>query len=336
MRELQPTEVFKTYWEFAARRQNVYFNRLKGEPQPWSRDEILQQYRFTNAYRAADRVSQYLIKEIQYNHERSSRPGDLFLRTLLFKIFNKIETWEAIETAHGKPIEVSTINYDLIAKVLSERMSRAMPIYSAAYIMPSPKFGFDRKFANHLALIKKMIEDALPERLRQRPNLSDVYDLLLSYSGLGPFLAFQFTIDLNYSSLLAFEEDEFVVAGPGAIDGISKCFENHKNYKPTEIIYHVTANQDYYLNHYGVKFQSLFGRKLKPIDCQNLFCEISKYARVAHPDIEGVSGRKRIKQSYSRNYNQLSEPYFPDRWGINKNVKTFVAQLPAHAGLQLV
>ena len=336
MTKLIPTKVFKTYWRFAAERQNVYFNRLESKPKPWSQDEIINRYRFTNAYRAADRVSQYLIKEIQYHPERSTRPEDVFFRTLMFKIFNKIDTWEAIEKANGKPVEVSTINNDAIAKTFSERMAKGIPIYSAAYIMPSPQFGFKRKFENHLALIEKMIEDNLPERLRQRPNLSDVYDLLLSYSGLGPFLAFQFTIDLNYSTLLNFEEDDFVVAGPGAIDGISKCFENYRDLKPAEIIFHVTANQDNYLDEYGVKLRTLFGRKLKPIDCQNLFCEISKYARVAHPDVTGISGRTRIKQSYTQNVNHFPEPYFPERWGINKNVKSFISKHPKKADLQLL
>ena len=31
----------------------------------------------------------------------------------------------------------------------------------------------------------------------------------------------------------------------------------------------------------GMKFQSLWGRSLQLIDCQNVFCEVSKYARVA-------------------------------------------------------
>ena len=132
-----------------------------------------------------------------------------------------------------------------------------------------------------------------------------------------------------------FDEDEFVVAGPGAIDGISKCFENYKDYKPADIINHVTANQEKYLNEYGVEFQTLFGRKLKPIDCQNLFCEISKYARVAHPNIKGVSGRTRIKQAYSQNQNILPDPFFPDSWGINNNVKNFVSKYPVRASLNL-
>lgn len=241
-----------------------------------------------------------------------------------------------MERANGQPIEESTANYDLINRGLERRMSKGIPVYSAAYIMPSPKFGNKRKYKNHLALINQMIEDNLPERIRQRPALSDVYELLLSYSGIGPFLAFQFTIDLNYSSLLDFEEDDFVVAGPGAIDGISKCFENYRCFNPAEIIYHVTANQDKYLEEYGVNFQTLFGRKLKPIDCQNLFCEISKYARVAHPDVEGISGRKRIKQGFVQSGNHLPVPYFPDKWGINKNVEEFLIEFPQISGSKLI
>ena len=60
-----------------------------------------------------------------------------------------------------------------------------------------------------------MMEDRLPERVRQAQSLRSVYDLILRYPGIGPFLAFQYTIDLNYSSIMDFEESEFVVAGPG-------------------------------------------------------------------------------------------------------------------------
>ena len=40
---------------------------------------------------------------------------------------------------------------------------------------------------------------------------------------MGDFLAFQLLIDLNYSNLTDFSEMDFVVAGPGARDGIRKC-----------------------------------------------------------------------------------------------------------------
>ena len=43
-----------------------------------------------------------------------------------------------------------------------------------------------------------------------------MFEILRSYPSLGNFLAFQFTIDLNYSELTRFSEMDFVVAGPGA------------------------------------------------------------------------------------------------------------------------
>jgi hypothetical protein len=56
-RPIAVTSVFDTYWRFAAARQHIYEARLAGRPGPWTADPILRQHRFTNCYRAADRVS---------------------------------------------------------------------------------------------------------------------------------------------------------------------------------------------------------------------------------------------------------------------------------------
>src|SRR4051794_37958520 len=58
--------VFRTYWKFAADRQAIFEARIAGQPAPWTTDEILQRYRFCNAFRAADRVSQHLIQNAAY------------------------------------------------------------------------------------------------------------------------------------------------------------------------------------------------------------------------------------------------------------------------------
>lgn len=294
----------------------MYERRLRSSPPPWTEDGILRRFRFTNTYRASDRVSQFLIKEVQYAPERSQDTREIFFRTILFKIFNKIETWEKLEKHVGR-IEGRFPDYDRMDDVL-ERMRQASPIYSAAYIMPSPRMGLERKHSNHLALLRKMMADNLPDRVRQAQSLSHVYELLLSYPGVGRFLAFQYAIDLNYSVMLDFDEADFVVAGPGALDGISKCFSSTAGWTPERIIMWVTERQDREFAARGIEFGGLMGRPLKPIDCQNLFCEISKYARMAHPSVTGVSGRTRIKQSYKYSTRPLPAPFFPPRWGINR------------------
>ena len=313
--QIEPTVVFDKFWWFAAERLEMYYRRLAGVSPPWTNDSILSAYRFTNTYRATDRVTQYLIREIQYDSNRPQTPNELFFRTLFFKVFNKIETWEAIECKHG-PLLWASVDLNELDNTLSELRRRGSRIYSAAYIMPSPRFGSSRKHTNHLKLIEKMMHDRLPERLQQAPDLESVYKGLAPYPGLGPFLSFQFTIDLNYSRLFEFDETEFVVAGPGAVDGISKCFESVTGMTPEEIIFWVTHRQEQEMEKRSIQFPGLFGRPLQPIDCQNLFCEVSKYARVKYPNFSGRTKRRRIKQSFRLDDRPIPTPFFPPRWGL--------------------
>ncbi|HEX7193517.1 MAG TPA: nucleotide kinase domain-containing protein, partial [Chthoniobacterales bacterium] len=85
MDKLQPTVVFESYWRLAAERHAIYLKRLKGEPPPWTNDPILQAHKFTNAFRAADRVSQYCIKDVIYQGG-SMDPEEVVFRVLLFKL----------------------------------------------------------------------------------------------------------------------------------------------------------------------------------------------------------------------------------------------------------
>src|ERR1700733_10359627 len=202
---MTPTVVFDTYWRFAAERLAIFYRRYGDATGPWTSDPILKAYRFTNAYRAADRVSQYLIREVQARPDRSRAVREIVFRTMLFKIFNRIDTWEALEQRLGA-IEWRGIDLAKLDRTLEDLRSRGQKIYSAAYIMPSPLLGHRRKHSNHIALLAQMMEDRLPERVRQTRSLRSVYDLILRYPGIGPFLAFQYTIDLNYSSIMDFEE----------------------------------------------------------------------------------------------------------------------------------
>ena len=310
-----PTPVFDTYWRFAAERQEVFFRRLAGARGPWTADAILREYRFTNPYRAADRTSQYLIRRVIYDRERPAE--DVFFRVLLFKIFNKIETWEALESELG---ELGVANFDLgrFDAVLSGLRRRGTSIYSAAYIMPSgsPPFAAPRKHLSHLMLLEKMLRDELPARIARTTSLKQVFVMLRSYPMMGDFLAFQYAIDLNYSPLTDHSEMDFVVAGPGARDGIRKCFASLGGLNEADLIRVVASRQEEEFGGRGIAFRTLWGRPLQLIDVQNLFCEVDKYARVAHPEFGGLSGRTRIKRRF-RPQDRPEDVFFPPKWGIN-------------------
>lgn len=319
--ELRPTPVYDTYWKFAAMRQEVFFNRMSGSDSPWTDDSIIQKYKFTNAYRASDRVSQYLIRHVIYENEHYT-PEDQCFRILFFKLFNKIETWNYVKDALGE-ITYSSYNYDRYNDLLLKKIESKDKIYSAAYIMPSGKscFGFDKKHQNNLKLLEHMMETGFSKKIAEAKSLKELYEVLLSYPTLGKFLAFQFAIDINYSELCDFSEMSFVIAGPGAQNGIKKCFGDLKGYKYEDIIKYVAERQDEEFEKRGIHFKTLFGRELQLIDCQNLFCETDKYARVAHPDICGVNDRKRIKQQYLDRKLEKIDYFYPPKWGLNDKIK---------------
>ena len=314
---IETTEVYDTYWKFAALRQDAFFNKIENKSYPWSNDSIINTYRFTNAYRAADRVSQYLIRDVIYSPEFSDPPNEVLFRILLFKLFNKIDTWELIRSEIDIP-NYEEYDFDRYNEVLNEAFTAGETIYSAAYIMPSVKssFGYLRKHSNHLKLIEFMLENNTAEKLSQAKNMQSAFEIIKSYPGLGNFLAYQLLIDINYSTIINFSESEFVMPGPGALGGISKCFKNTAGLSEKEIIKIVADRQEIEFERLGLSFKSLWGRKLQLIDCQNLFCEVDKYSRVRHPNITGNSKRTRIKQKYKRNHEPI-EYWFPPKWNLN-------------------
>lgn len=313
---IKTTAVFDTYWRFAAERQNIFFHRTRGEQPPWTADPIFARYRFTNAYRAADRVSQFLIQHVQGNGPQD--PRALFFRTILFKLFNRIETWQLLEFSLG-PIAPETYDYRAYDRVLTDAMAQGRRIYSAAYIMPSGGAGVARKHRAHLKLLESMMGNNLPFRLPNCKSMLEAFYLLRAFPMIGDFLAYQYVTDLNYSALTNFSEMEFVTPGPGARSGIQKCFVDRGSYSESDIVRWMADHQDEEFSRRGIEFHSLWGRPLQLIDCQNLFCEVDKYARVFHPDVLGLAGRVRIKQEYRPNPEPI-DYRFPPKWGLNERI----------------
>ena len=314
-----PSKAYKIYWQFAVERQNIFFKRSESITSPWTKDPLLRKYKFTNVYRASDRVSQYLIKNIIYKGNQS--PQETFFRILLFKIFNKISTWELLKSFLDD-ISYEQFSFDKYNKILSAAVEQNKVLYSGAYIMTSGErvFGFKRKFQNHLKLIDLLMINNVPEKVSNAKSLSDVFSILIGFPTIGTFLAYQYLIDLNYSPLIDFCENEFVVPGPGAKNGIKKCFTNYGDYSEVDIIKMVQDSQNQEFEKLGKKFKSLWGRPLQLIDCQNLFCEVDKYTRVFYPEFNELFGQKRIKQLFAPS-SQRIDYWYPPKWGINERIE---------------
>ena len=288
---------------------------------------MLSAHRFTNAYRAADRVSQHLIRHVAYKGDQAVE--EVVFRVLLFKFFNKVSTWQRLCAAFGMP-SAQSFSVEAYDAELTRAFRHGDRIYSAAYIMPAAAPGVPRKHLTHLQLLLRMLDDRLPERLASCTSMRAGYDLLLGYRGVGPFLAYQLITDLNYSRVLGFSEMEFVMPGPGARSGLRKCFADFGDYDEADLIRLVAERQEEEFAQRGIRFEDLWGRQLQLIDCQNLFCEVDKYARVAHPDVQGVGGRSRIKQRFQADPEPI-DVWFPPKWGLNERLPSRPVIQPARS-----
>ena len=183
---IKPSHVFDTYWRFAVERQNIFFKRVHGEPAPWTADKILLDHKFTNAYRASDRVSQYMIRSVIYRDDLPSTPQEVFFRTILFKIFNKIETWEMLEKTCG-PITWKSYDFERFDKVLTLAQNVEISIFSGAYIMASGSGAFadNKKHRSYLRLLEKMMADELPAKLAAAPTMQQAFLLIKAYPMMG-------------------------------------------------------------------------------------------------------------------------------------------------------
>lgn len=309
-------EIYNTYWYCAAERQEIFFKRLKNETPPYSSDPIFQTFKFCNTYRANDRVSQFLIKDIIYKFNDLS-PSDQLFRIIFFRLLNKIETWETLEKKLGR-VELKNFDFQIYSSLLEEIKIENKVIYGNAFILcANDAFKQKAKHKNHLALLESIFKTDIKNKLLNSKSLKELFENLKELPLIGNFMAYQIAIDLNYSEIFDFNENDFTVAGPGAERGIKKCFADLEGKSKEYIIQYMVENQDIEFERLGLKFKNLFGRKLHAIDCQSLFCETDKYCRVKYPELK--SNRVRMKSKYTPTMRKI-EYFYPPKWKLEENL----------------
>lgn len=318
--------VYELYWRFASRRQAAFERRLDGRSAPWSDDPILQQFKFCNVYRAADRVSQYMIRNVCYA-ENAGSPADRAFQIVAFRTFSKIRTWERLKELLGAPPRIEDLADGRFVGSLNQIKREEGGLYTGAFILCANKaFGHHEKHRNHAALFEKMfVQDAVADRLIGANAFESIVRTLEGYPLMGPFMAYQTAVDLNYSELTNFSENDYTQAGPGALRGLAKVFENLGDYSPSEAIRLMVDQQQVEFERMDLPFSGLFGRPLHAIDCQGLFCETDKYCREAAPEL--LSNRSRIKARYRPSATSL-QLFFPPKWRLEQSARTIPAAFP--------
>jgi len=312
--------VYELYWTFASRRQAAFERRMAGMAAPWTEDPILQTFKFCNVFRAADRVSQYMIRDVAYEVDAGDAADRIF-QIVAFRTFSNIDTWEGVKEVLGRAPRLSDLASGAFETALDRTKARTGRLYTGAFILCATKaFGHDEKHRNHVALFRHMFfEKDLAKRVLGANSLEGLVVQLQTFPLIGPFMAYQTAIDLNYSELLGFDENDYTQAGPGALRGLKKAFVELGDYSPSDTIRWMVDRQEQEFSRLGLPFSGLFGRPLHAIDCQGLFCELDKYCREAVPSL--LSNRSRIKARFAP-VARLPDLFFPPKWGITGKLQS--------------
>lgn len=311
----QPTVraiAYDHFWEFTSERQRVFEQRLTNPIGPWTDNPILARYKFCNVFRAADRVSQYLIREVAYGSEHESDEDRAF-QIVAFRHFSNIATWNSVVGILGHPPRLEDLASDAFENALTITRAQNGGLYTGAFILcATDSYGRRIKHLNHVELFRHMfLRSDLAGDVLAASSLAEIFSLLKAYPLTGDFMSYQLAIDLNYSSLVHFSENDFTQPGPGAVRGLKKIFVDPGDLGQRELIMWLVERQHEEMDKRGLAFNGLFGRPLHAIDAQNLLCEVDKYLRVAEPQL--TSGRTRIKATFT----PKSDPVrlaFPPKW----------------------
>lgn len=313
------------YW--MCERMNIFWRKWRGDEKPWTDDPILREFSFTNVYRCLDRVSQYLLAHVIYNGKHYE-PEDMFFRILIFKHFNKIETWELLEKKFGDIVYCGSDNLDEMADYLDDVVKGGETLYNSAYIINCcfyqlPEYSWMQGMSKHRAHFRVFENEIFANGhiydFLEADSFEALYGIFRSMKIYGDFTAQQYCIDLNYSPLFNFTENDFVVTGPGSLKGISWVFEGVRGKKYDYVgamrwlQSHFNELMEEFCNESGMRWNPLPWEPVPTLtNLQNCFCEISKFAKGL-----GVSFKKgkneRIKRTYTP-HGELSY-VFPPKWG---------------------
>lgn len=281
-------------YNFIKRRYVIHLRKdvLKKDP-PWTNDEVLRDFRFTNIRREHDKESKWVIEHIANNPELSYE--DKLLNVILFRLYNKHETAELI----SMPFKFSqTPDWDpewyrsLFEAALVEDPKRVF--FTAAFHTVGMKntlkkvTGEDYAPMRILKFIKILINEGLVDDIKACVNQQEVYQTLTDYNGIGRFLAYQFYVDMTYIAEFPFSENEFTVAGPGCVMGLNYLFENRDGMTYEECLFWLRDNLGrLFVEELGKDWDAkrVFwdlpeeDRCFNVMSLENCFCELSKYIR---------------------------------------------------------
>lgn len=295
-------ENMRLFWYWMYERLKIWHKRVVlQQSAPWTNDDILREYKFTNVIRDLDRGTivylQNILKRIDDpGVDLVQRKKEIILNTMIYRMFILKETWDCIGflTFDNWDKEWETAKARLRA-----RRKSGQQMFHGAYMVNSYKN--IQPYPNCTDKVEKVIHmvescwkpniDQIYEKVITLP-MKDLLVYLSSLMGVGSFMAYEYVCDWamchrhTKNIIVPWDDDSYVNVGPGNMKGLKLIFENFGNLSAVELDMYLRASWKHFMKKYGffddfvnmLPFWMKGDINLRVIEHD--LCEFSKYMAV--------------------------------------------------------
>jgi hypothetical protein len=268
---------YKPLLKFMLERHKMWIRRFEERaPKPWTKDRILQSYRFCNVYRELDTVTIWIRQHIR---EPYADHPNLWFMLCMARQINWPATLQEIMEEGGWPKR--GYDWQTVRAIMLARQARGDQLYTGAYMLnahgtkpddPKDKAFFTTKYVlNDLWTHRDDMKRVLADK-----SLEKTAAFLKKFHGWAGFTSAQTVADIKYTKQLEGAEDwwSWAAPGPGSIRGLNVVMGR-------EIDAKVPAAQWLSeVNTLRAKINDQWPHEaLHAQDMQNCLCEYFKYTR---------------------------------------------------------
>jgi hypothetical protein len=211
--------------KFMIARDTARQNKEAGQPKPWTKDKIIQTYRFCNVHREDDAVSRWL-RRTYYPSFKGHQ--DIGFAAVVARLLNNPDALYAVAINRKFVLPWKP---EMFRQVLHTRKAEGKKNFNAAYIVSTNGVAMDK--VDYLSRPRSRPAVGRSQGLRPRHSLAQWHEVLMEYDGLGSFIAAQVIADLKYMPPLfdpdlgiptSFADDwyTFAASGPGSRRGLNR------------------------------------------------------------------------------------------------------------------
>jgi hypothetical protein len=260
----------KALFDFILEREAVRVKKERGDAKPWTKDPILQRYRFCNVHRENDKVTIWIRENWR---EPSADNPDLWFSMVVARLLNKPESLGFL----GWPLPWNPKRFK---KLMRERKEAGLKIFSAAYMIHADAVETGLK-TDYLAdfVLAPMWKERAELRPRKGDTLAQFHARIMTQRDMGSFMAAQVVADTKFTPPLDKATDWWTWAapGPGSMKGMNYVLGLPASAKHPNGVWE--ANLKVLQTQIDPLTREANMQRISAQDLQNCLCEFSKHER---------------------------------------------------------